>query len=105
MLGSDLRLLLLILLLLLLLLLLTLLLFDVRVKSTAEALVAALGLDRRQALVMLGSDLSLLDTPPLRIKQQLEALQQLMQVRPRCKLAHCLVLSHFRHAAYNTYAC
>jgi hypothetical protein len=51
-----------------------------RLKSAAEALSAALGLDRRQALVMLGADISLLDTPALRLRQRLEALAELLQV-------------------------
>jgi hypothetical protein len=58
-----------------------LLLLGCRLKSAADALAAALELnDRRQALVMLGADISLLDTPALRVRQRLDVLSELLQV-------------------------
>jgi len=52
-----------------------------RLRGVIEALSSALDLTQPQALFMLASDLNLLDTPPLRVRQYVEALSQLLQVR------------------------
>lgn len=51
-----------------------------RLRSVIQSLSSALELTQSQALFMLASDLNLLDTPPLRVRQYAEALTQLFQV-------------------------
>lgn len=51
-----------------------------RLRGGVEALSAALGLSTPQVLSMLATDLNLLDTPPLRVRQYLEGLSQVLQV-------------------------
>jgi hypothetical protein len=51
-----------------------------RLRGAIEALSSALGLSHPQALNMLASDINLLDTPPLRVRQYLEVLSQQLGV-------------------------
>lgn len=50
-----------------------------RLRSALEALATALDIGKPQALFMLSSELNLLDTPPLRVRQYVEGLSQLLQ--------------------------